>query len=112
MPDPIIIRRRRGSRESSFTSPAPSNHVTQFTVTTISDSLIRLSWVSSVGDILPEQFLIVARDTSGSFPTVSNGVPVADDIPLLGKLFQHQVTQKKQEELLIFITPTMMKTLE
>lgn len=37
------------------------------------------------------------------------GIPVVDDIPVLGHLLRHHTKQLKQQELLIFITPAMMK---
>lgn len=37
------------------------------------------------------------------------GIPVVDDIPVLGHLLRHHTKQIKQQELLIFITPAMMK---
>lgn len=36
------------------------------------------------------------------------GIPIADQLPLVGGLFRHRITQIKQEKLLIFITPSMM----
>ncbi len=39
------------------------------------------------------------------------GIPVIDQIPLVGGLFRHHENLKKQQELLIFITPSMMKAL-
>ncbi|MCX7124943.1 MAG: hypothetical protein NTU49_04165 [Gammaproteobacteria bacterium] len=39
------------------------------------------------------------------------GLPIADKIPILGELFTHNTTMTKQQELLIFITPSEMKAL-
>ena len=39
------------------------------------------------------------------------GIPVLDDIPIAGKLFRHHKKIAKQQELLIFITPSMMRVL-
>lgn len=41
----------------------------------------------------------------------TEGMPGLDKIPLLGKLFQHQTELRKQQVLLIFITPSMMKAM-
>lgn len=38
-------------------------------------------------------------------------IPIVDHIPILGILFQHHENITKQQELLIFITPIMMKSL-
>lgn len=35
-------------------------------------------------------------------------VPLLGDVPLLGSLFQHQRTERKRRELVIFITPTLV----
>lgn len=39
------------------------------------------------------------------------GIPIIDDIPVLGALFRRHEKLTKQRELLIFITPSMMKAL-
>jgi len=40
----------------------------------------------------------------------NSGIPYLKDIPLVGKIFQSKSTKESQKELLIFITPTIMKT--
>ena len=40
-----------------------------------------------------------------------NGIPVLQDIPLLGWLFKNSVKQESKSELLIFVTPTILKNL-
>ncbi|OGT41095.1 MAG: hypothetical protein A3F13_02900 [Gammaproteobacteria bacterium RIFCSPHIGHO2_12_FULL_40_19] len=40
------------------------------------------------------------------------GIPIIDDIPVIGELFRHHQKQTKQQELLIFITPAMMKSID
>ena len=39
------------------------------------------------------------------------GIPIVDKIPMIGELFKHHENRTKQQELLIFITPSMMKPL-
>jgi type II secretory pathway component HofQ len=39
------------------------------------------------------------------------GIPVISHIPIVGELFRHHEKLTKQEELLLFITPSMMKAL-
>jgi len=39
------------------------------------------------------------------------GIPFIDHIPIAGELFRHHTKMTKQRELLIFITPSMMKAL-
>ena len=41
-----------------------------------------------------------------------NGVPGLMDIPLLGNLFKHKIKSKERNELLIFITPTIISNAE
>jgi type IV pilus assembly protein PilQ len=48
---------------------------------------------------------IVISDTTNS----STGIPFLKDIPLLGWLFKSKSVSDKQTELLIFITPTIIK---
>lgn len=40
--------------------------------------------------------------------TQTDGIPIADHLPLIGKLFQHQTVQHKQQSLMIFITPSIL----
>ena len=40
-----------------------------------------------------------------------NGIPLLQDIPLLGWLFKNKVKQESKSELLIFVTPTILKDL-
>lgn len=42
--------------------------------------------------------------------TVESKVPVLGDIPLLGRLFRHDLEQVQRKELLIFLTPTVLWT--
>ena len=37
-----------------------------------------------------------------------DSIPIVDQLPVIGKLFQHHTTQNKQQMLLIFITPTLI----
>jgi general secretion pathway protein D len=37
-------------------------------------------------------------------------VPIVGDIPLLGMLFKHKITANAKTELVIFVTPTVVKT--
>jgi Flp pilus assembly secretin CpaC len=46
---------------------------------------------------------------STSDQTVENKVPFLGDIPLLGWLFKYSSTQKKRTELLIIMTPTVIR---
>ncbi|MCX7121393.1 MAG: secretin [Gammaproteobacteria bacterium] len=39
------------------------------------------------------------------------GLPIADKLPIVGELFTHHTSLTKQQELLIFITPSEMKAL-
>jgi general secretion pathway protein D len=44
--------------------------------------------------------------------TSRSGVPVLEDIPLLGALFSNRSDSKSREELIVLMRPTVMKTLE
>ena len=48
---------------------------------------------------------IVISDTLNS----ESGIPYLKDIPLLGWMFKNKSVSDKQTELLIFITPTILK---
>ena len=49
---------------------------------------------------------IIVSDTSKS----EDGIPFLKDIPILGWLFKNKSIRDDQNELLIFITPTIIKT--
>ncbi|PIZ04772.1 MAG: secretin [Gammaproteobacteria bacterium CG_4_10_14_0_8_um_filter_38_16] len=38
-----------------------------------------------------------------------SGIPIVDQLPLIGELFRHRMNQIKKEKLLIFITPSTIK---
>ncbi len=60
--------------------PEPTNHVTNFTATASSTTVIDLSWLEVAGGQEPDGYLIVGRDAlTGTFATVTDGTPVADD---------------------------------
>ncbi|MFQ5428021.1 MAG: type IV pilus secretin PilQ [Thermodesulfobacteriota bacterium] len=48
---------------------------------------------------------IISSDSNNT----ESGIPYLKDIPLMGKLFRSKSTKESQKELLIFITPTIMK---
>ena len=59
--------------------PEPSNHVTQFQVDSTTASQIFLSWIGSVGAVLPNKYLVLGVKDGATFPTVQDGTPIPDD---------------------------------
>ncbi len=59
--------------------PEPTNFPTNFISTGYDPATISLSWTGSVGTQLPIKYLILAKKGSGSFATVTDGIPVPDD---------------------------------
>lgn len=55
------------------------------------------------------QTLVLGGILETSRAKQNTGIPVVDDIPVLGHLLRHHTKQIKQQELLIFITPARMK---
>src|SRR5689334_21586514 len=58
---------------------APSNHVTNFTASALNSSDIQVTWNGSAGPTLPVGYVVLARKTGGTFATITDGTPVADD---------------------------------
>lgn len=57
------------------------------------------------------QTIVLGGILETSHSTQEEGIPVIDDVPVFGALFRHHLKQTTQRELLIFITPSMMKAL-
>lgn len=65
--------------------PTPANHPTGLSITNTTATSIELTWTGSVSGQLPEYYLIVARETTGgTFASVTDGTPVADDFDFSG----------------------------
>jgi general secretion pathway protein D len=61
--------------------------------------------------ITPDGQTVVIGGLMQDSKTVTDSkVPVLGDIPLLGMLFKHKVTGNAKTELIIFVTPTVVKT--
>ncbi|MFA6721609.1 MAG: hypothetical protein WCR92_09370, partial [Candidatus Cloacimonadaceae bacterium] len=57
----------------------PTNHVTDFAAGTIGYTSIPLTWTGSTGAQLPGNYLIQAIKSPGTYATVTDGTPVAND---------------------------------
>ncbi len=60
-------------------APEPSSHVTGFAAGNLALTSIQLNWTGSTGTQLPAGYLIQAITGTGSYATVADGNPVADD---------------------------------
>lgn len=58
-----------------------------------------------------QQTIVLGGILETSHATQQQGIPIIDDVPVIGELFRHHEKLTKQQELLIFITPSMMKAL-
>ncbi|EKD77694.1 MAG: hypothetical protein ACD_42C00225G0005 [uncultured bacterium] len=58
-----------------------------------------------------KQTIVLGGILETTHATQNTSVPIVNHIPLVGELFQHHIKQTKQRELLIFITPSMLKAL-
>lgn len=61
------------------TDPEPTNHVTDFATSTVTSASIKLTWTGATGAQLPAKYLILAKKGAGTYATVADGTPVADD---------------------------------
>jgi len=84
-----------GTKESGATAP-PINKTTAETYLVTQD-----------GHPIVIGGLISTRDRN-----TDNGVPLLKDIPLLGRLFRYKEKQSERKELLILVTPRVVKTPE
>jgi general secretion pathway protein D len=58
------------------------------------------------------QTIVIGGLMQDTKSTTSSGIPVLQSIPLLGNMFKHKQTAISKTELMIFITPTVIKTHE
>jgi len=58
------------------------------------------------------QTVVIGGMISNSKSATDSQVPVLGDIPVLGNLFKHKVTNRQKEELVIFITPHIIQAPE
>lgn len=58
-----------------------------------------------------QQTIVLGGILETSHAKQKKGIPVLDKLPILGGLFEQHTKLTKQQELLIFITPSMMKAL-
>jgi len=88
---------------------ASKNSIGTFTTSSGEPSIVKKEASTEVLVSDGETTVIGGIISSDSNHTDS-GIPYLKDIPLVGKLFRSKSTKESQKELLIFITPTIMKT--
>jgi hypothetical protein len=59
--------------------PEPTNHVTNFTASTVAANSIELTWTGATGGQLPAGYLILGKKETGAYASVVDGTPVVDD---------------------------------
>ncbi|MDD4309015.1 MAG: hypothetical protein PHO32_01410, partial [Candidatus Cloacimonetes bacterium] len=64
---------------SAVVYPEPTNHVTDFAAGTLNYTSVQLNWTGSTGAQLPAKYLIQAIKSPGTYASVADGTPVADD---------------------------------
>ncbi len=64
---------------SSSVDPEPTSHVTAFASGTITYNSIVLNWTGSTGAQLPAGYLLLGKKGAGTFASVADGTPVAND---------------------------------
>lgn len=57
------------------------------------------------------QTIVLGGILEAAHSNQTEGIPILDKIPLAGELFLHHQKIERRQELLIFITPSMMKTI-
>ncbi len=57
----------------------PSNHVTNISASQNGNDAITVSWTGSTGTQLPGKYLVMVKNTGGSYASVTDGIPVSDD---------------------------------
>ena len=57
----------------------PSNHVTNIAASQNGSDAIIVSWTGSTGIQIPDKYLIMVKNTGGSYASVADGTPVSDD---------------------------------
>ncbi len=80
--DPLPATPGNINQNQQFTAtvlPEPSNHVTQFQVDSTTANQIFLSWIGATGSVLPNKYLILGVKDGATFPSVTDGTPIAND---------------------------------
>jgi type II secretory pathway component GspD/PulD (secretin) len=56
------------------------------------------------------QTLVIGGFFTKTITETKTGIPILKDIPLIGLLFGHTVSEERKREVLIFITPHIVET--
>jgi pilus assembly protein CpaC len=70
---------------------------------------IKSRWVETSIFVKKDSTLVLAGLLQETQGTVTAGVPVLSEIPLLGELFKHHKIEDRQTELVIFLTPKVLQ---
>ena len=71
------------------------------------DAAIETQKITTQVIVKNNQTIVLGGILETSRAKQQEGIPIIDDIPVVGLLFHHHQKQSKQRELLIFITPSM-----
>ncbi len=98
-PDGSVLMKIKASKNSIGTFTTSSGEPSIVKKEASTEVLVRDGETTVIGGI-------ISSDSNHT----NSGIPYLKDIPLLGKLFQSKSTTESQKELLIFITPSIIKT--
>jgi pilus assembly protein CpaC len=69
---------------------------------------IRTRWVETTVYIKSGSTLVIAGLIENENQKLTSGIPVISDIPVIGEIFRFSAIEKKQTELVIFVTPSIV----
>jgi pilus assembly protein CpaC len=69
---------------------------------------IRTRWVETTVYIKSGSTLVIAGLIENENQKLTSGIPIISDIPVIGELFRFTANEKKQTELVIFVTPSIV----
>jgi type IV pilus assembly protein PilQ len=88
---------------------ASKNSIGTFTTSSGEPSIVKKEASTEVL-VSDGETTVIGGIISSDSNRTDSGIPYLKDIPLFGKLFRSKSTKESQKELLIFITPTIIKT--
>ncbi len=88
---------------------ASKNSIGTFTTSSGEPSIVKKEASTEVL-VSDGETTVIGGIISSDSNRTDSGIPYLKDIPLLGKLFRSKSSKESQKELLIFITPTIIKT--
>jgi len=86
-------------------------HITKNDIDSVTDGIPSLSTNEATTELLVNDgnTIVIGGIVKTSSTESTTGFPLLSDIPILGYLFRNDIDSEKKNELLIFLTPTIVQ---